>query len=115
MGGMAECWYCHWGWSRPVVEIYRRHEDVAGEQAMQFGPAHIVWSDENFDRNSVQWCLDHFDRHRSDHNGDELAAVRQSLVDLLALTDDVRDPCPSSYEGERPELFPPAIEMDRKP
>lgn len=29
------CWYCHWGWSVPVVDIYERYIQQAGESAMQ--------------------------------------------------------------------------------
>lgn len=91
------CWYCHWGWSKPVLDIYRKHEAVAGESAMQYGPAHIVWADENFD--SAQWCLENFDHYRGHHTESELAAVHQSLIDLLALSPEVRNPCPPEGRG----------------
>lgn len=108
------CWYCHWGWSKSVAEIYDRYIDVAGESAMHYGPAHVVWDDENFEREHVQWCLDHFDEYRGDHEEAELAAVRQSLMDLLALADDVLAPEPEDYDGEHPEQFPPKVEMVRR-
>lgn len=107
------CWYCHWGWSKAVADIYRKHVAVAGEMAMDYGPAHVVWADENW--HSVQWCLDHFDEHARQYEAHELAAVRQSLLDLLALPADVLDPCPAGYDDQHPDRFPPVagVEMDR--
>lgn len=105
------CWYCYWGWSKPVREIYDKYEAIAGESAMEYGPAHIVWSDENFDRSSVQWCLDHFDEYRGDHTDEALSAVRKSLEELLLLSDEVLGPEPADYDGEHPEKYPPLVEM----
>lgn len=111
---MGICWYCHWGWSKPVAAIYAKYEAIAGESAMHYGPAHIVWSDENFEREHVEWCLDNFDTYKREASTDaENEAVRQSLVELLALPDDVLSPMPDDYDDERPELFPPAIETVR--
>lgn len=107
---MGICWYCHWGWSKPVAEIYKRALAEAGEEAMHYGPAHIVWDDENFERDHVQWCLDHFDEHRFDHSPDDLVAVRRSLQELLALPDEVLSPEPAEYDNEHPEQYPPKIE-----
>jgi hypothetical protein len=82
-------------WPEPVAAIYDRALMVGGESAMLYGPAHIVWHDENFDTDSIQWCLDHFvewcldhfiEHSRPDkHTAEQLVAVRQSLVELLAL------------------------------
>ena len=47
-----------------------------------YGPAHIVWEDENFDH--AQWCLTHFDQ--GDLTAFEADVVRDSLVELVALT-----------------------------
>lgn len=107
---MSLCWYCHWGWPAPVAEIYRRYADIYGGEALQYGPAHIVWADENFDRGSIQWCLDHWDEYRRDDGCD---AIRQSLVELLAIPDEIRDPRPPEYDGEHPERFPPPGPMVR--
>jgi len=105
------CWYCHWGWSKPVAEIYQKHAAVAGESAMHYGAAHIVWDDENFEREHVQWCLDNFEKYKRDDASDaENDAVRQSLIDLLALPDAVLAPCPDDYDDEHPDKYPPAME-----
>lgn len=112
---MSICWYCYWGWPKPIAEIYRRHIAEAGESAMHFGPAHIVWEDENFGRGNVQWCIDHFDEHRGDHGEKELAAVMASLKDLLALGDDILEAAPKDYDGQHPEMFPPTMETEKCP
>lgn len=111
---MSICWYCHWGWSKPVVEIYERYIDAAGEDAMHYGAAHIVWDDENFEREHVQRCLDNFDKYkREDYTEVQNEAVRQSLIDLLALPDHELAPEPKDYDGEHPERFPPQVPMVR--
>lgn len=108
---MSVCWFCHYGWPKPIADIYDRHIKVAGESAMHYGPAHIVWDDENFERKHVQWSLDHFDEHRGDHTDEELSAVRASLVELLALPDSVLDPVPD-FDGDDVERFPPPPGME---
>jgi len=49
---MAICWYCHWGWAEPVVEIYLEAlKCLDGNCGPLLGPiSHIVWADENFNR-----------------------------------------------------------------
>lgn len=78
---------------------------------MDYGPAHIVWGDENFERSHVQWCLDQFEQYRGDYGDAELAAVRMSLEELLLLPNEVLAPEPADYDGEHPERYPPAVEM----
>lgn len=104
---MGICWYCSWGWSAQVADIHDRALKLAGESALHYGPAHIVWDDENFEREDVQWCLDHFDEHRGDHSEDELAAVKTSLEELLALPDEILAPMPEDYDDEHPDRYPP--------
>lgn len=112
---MGICWYCHWGWSKPVAEIYDKHIAVAGESAMHYGAAHIVWEDENFERHHVQWCLDHFEEYKHDDaTTEENEAVRHSLMELLALPDDILDPCPDDYDNEHPAAYPPTCETVRR-
>lgn len=111
---MAYCWFCHWGWPKQVRDIYDRHVAIAGDSAMLFGPAHVVWEDENFERASVQSCLDAFDKYRrEDHSDEQHEAVRRSLHELLALSDDVLYPVPPAYETDdmRPEAHPPRADL----
>ena len=111
------CWYCYWGWSEPVAAIYR--EALAKldgcESPLDYGPAHLVWTDENFAREHVQWCLDHFSEYAGDHDPKDLEVVRESLVKLLALSDELLAPCPADYDEENPERFPPKVPMVPRP
>ena len=113
---MGICWYCHWGWPRVVADIYiKAVADLNGNGSpLEFGPSHIVWSDENF--NSAEWCLEHFDEFGKHLSQNELAVVKTSLEALAKIP--LADRCvePEDYDGENPELFPPpkGIEMVRK-
>ena len=108
---MGICWYCHWGWAKPVAEIYLAAlEKLDGwEGPLHYGPAHIVWDDENFD--SAERCLESFDEYRGDYTDEELEVVRWSLEELAKLP--LGDRCiePDSYDGEHPELYPPRVEV----
>lgn len=110
---MGTCWYCHWGWSKPVAEIYlealkKLHGDM---MPLHYGPAHIVWEDENFD--SAEWCIKNFDKYGTNLNLYEKQVVKESLEKLAALPLDIRCVEPNDYDEEHPELFPPpdGIEM----
>lgn len=100
------CWYCYWGWPKPVAEIYREALNRLGgnESPLDYGPSHIVWADENFD--SVEWCLEHFDECRRDYTDEELAVVRWSLEEMAKIPLEIRNPWPEDYDGEHPENFP---------
>jgi hypothetical protein len=103
---MGICYWCYWGWPKPIKEIYDRAvADLDGwDDPMEFGPGHIVWSDENWD--SAQWCLDHFDEYRGDYSDVDLAIVRRSLEELLAVPGEFKEP-PADYDDENPAAFPP--------
>jgi hypothetical protein len=115
------CWYCHWGWPRPVYDIYRRalaNLDAIpgwdGEYALTSGPAHVVWADENWD--SAEWCLAECDKtgaHWDHFPPAVLEIIRQSLRELRALPEDQREVEPEDYDGEHPERYPPpaGVEM----
>ena len=100
------CWWCHWGWPKPIRDIYieavRKLED--NESPLLFGPAHIVWEDENWD--AAQWCLDHFDEFRGDHSDEDLEVVRWSLEELLKVDKEFMT-VPEDYDGENPQNYPP--------
>jgi len=112
---MAICWYCHWGWAKPVTKIYREAlEKLEGwEWPLLHGPAHIVWSDENFYDNDIQWCLTYFDEDPSDYSPEDLEVVRWSLEELLKIPEDERVAEPEEYDGEHPQWFPPKMEVDK--
>ena len=129
------CWYCHWGWPKAIRDIYERGRDridelladavneasdwtspeepTSGEMAMEFGPAHCVWSDENFDGN-MEWCLKNCDNSSfANWHPGTMEAVRQSLLELAALPEEIRNP-PKGYNGNNPEKYPPPAEWQCK-
>ena len=112
---MAICWYCYWGWPKPVADIYEKAlNDLDGDESpLHYGPAHIVWADENF--NSAEWCIEHFDEYRGNFSDSDLAIVQRSLEELVKLPLNIRCVEPEDYDEEHPELFPPPdrIEMRR--
>ena len=101
------CWYCHWGWPKPVADIYKKAlSDLDGySDPLHFGPAHIVWEDENF--NLAELCLEHFDEWAGDYSEQELGIVKRSLEELNKLPMNIKEVEPEDYDGEHPELYPP--------
>ena len=104
---LSLCWYCYWGWPKPVAEIYQEAlRDLDGyDSPLKSGPGHIVWSDENFD--SAEWCLEHFDEYKRGYSDEEMAIVKKSLQKLASLPKSIRCVEPEDYDDEHPELFPP--------
>lgn len=112
------CYWCYWGWPKPIHNIYTRAVEKLGgsERALEFGPAHVVWADENW--GSAQWCLDHFEDWEKDDNDGrfderELEVVKQSLVELLSVQDEYKHP-PEGFDDESPEKFPPPAHWEMK-
>lgn len=108
------CWYCYWGWPKVIADIYIEAAQKLSdcELLLDFGPGHIVWSDENWD--CAQWCLDHFDDYKNDDGTEaEYAVVRESLEKLVLVWATMDDPVPADYDGLHPENYPPQIEMVR--
>jgi hypothetical protein len=111
------CWYCFWGWPKPVTDIYEEAVKALDgyEPALQHGPAHIVWSDENFEDEHIRWCLkelaDPDKRAFYDLDDQSIAVVRQSLEKLLAVPESVRCCEPEDYDGEHPDKYPPPAGM----
>lgn len=121
------CWWCYWGWPVEVADIYRRAvhdidaamqvseandwrgwegEPISGEHALKWGPAHVVWEDENWD--CAASCLADCDSPLfADWHPGALEIVRRSLRELAALPDDIKE-TPDDYDGEHPERFPPS-------
>lgn len=109
---MSICWYCHWGWPLEVANIARAaRADLGGDShLLEYGPAHVVWCDENFGDANIEACIRECDqdRGRYGHISDaEMAVVRRSLVDLLAVPAHVRECVPADYDGECPADYPP--------
>jgi hypothetical protein len=116
---MGICWYCHWGWAQPVAEIYERALAAldGDESALEFGPSHIVWSDENFEDHSIDFCLKECDKigeYAERFRDAEIAIVRRSLEELRAIPEAVRACQPADYDEENPDRFPPTGPMVRR-
>jgi hypothetical protein len=121
MEDLPVCWYCRWGWPKAVADIYDRHGN-AGD--LDWGPAHVVWADENFDDDVIRACLrecDEWDARPEPGDGDNTdhylsAVARASLIELLAVPESVRIPRPdydeSPHDGRSVEDFPPPPEIE---
>lgn len=104
---MGICWHCYWGWPKQVADIYRKYEALSSESAMMYGCAHIVWSDENFDDDSILWCLREDGGQKYNYDDPDYAQyVNESLRELLKVPEEIRVP-PKDYDSENPENFPP--------
>lgn len=113
---MGICWHCHWGLPKPVADIFRKAVARLGGDghALYYGPAHIVWDDENFEDRSVNWCLDQARNHRQDYpwrTDEECAIAAWSLERLLEIPEEIRC-APEDYDGEHPENYPPPAGME---
>lgn len=101
------CWYCYWGWAKPVADIYMRAAEMMDDvRLLHYGPAHVVWEDENWD--SAEWCIQHFDEHKEDYDPSDLEVVRWSLFELTKLPPEIREIEPKDYDGVNPQNYPPA-------
>lgn len=103
---MGICWFCHWGWPKPIADIYQEALEALNGDMMplHYGPAHVVWEDENFE--SARWCLDNFEKYKGDLTGKEQKIVRRSLEKLVAVPVLYKRE-PPDYDEQHPEQFPP--------
>ena len=72
-------------WPKEIADIYKKAlEKLDGDiMPLNFGPAHIVWADDNFD--AAEWCLEHFDEYAGEHTAAELKIVKWSLTELIKI------------------------------
>jgi len=115
------CWYCKWGWPKPVADIYDKYVALGAFSAMHWGPSHSVWEDENFARHHVQSTIEDIDNGQfcDGHSPEDIALVRSSMVELLALPDEVLNPgadYDAADDSALVEDFPPpdGMEMVRR-
>lgn len=101
------CYYCHWGWPEKVAVIYLEAlKELGGnETALNYGPAHIVWEDCNFD--SAAWCLEHFDEYCSNVEEWEKPIVWRALEKMASLPFEEWDVIPRDCDFDRMENYPP--------
>ena len=113
------CWFCHHGWHPDVRKVYNEAADkldalpgVDAETELHYGRAHIVWDDENFERHSIQWCIDHEVTPEKRGPADDI--VVWSLQQLLLLPDDVLMPPQATAYAEAcktQESLPSLLDM----
>lgn len=71
------------------------------ESPLCFGPAHIVWEDDNYEDHWINWCLERFDEHWKNYCDDNYLPgapaieadgkiVRESLEKLLLIPEEQR-------------------------
>ena len=124
---MGICWFCHWGWPKPIADIYDKakadideclsivpceengwetpEDPTSGEWALKWGPAHVVWEDENFDL--AESCLKDCDEARFSHwHPPAMEIVKRSLRELVVVPDEMKSPM-EEYDGDYPEMYPP--------
>ena len=110
------CWYCRWGVPVAVADIYYIAEKKLGEtfpMAMHYGPAHIVWDDNNLSDENIKWCIEHFDEYKHGYPESELEVVMWSLKELLKIPEKERDIAPEDDEGCHLMDIPPTVETVR--
>lgn len=113
------CYWCYWGWPKQIADIYDRAvadlEAIGGDSGdMDYGPAHVVWEDENW--HCADECIPDCDNpppRLSHMRPDVLAIVKRSLVELSALPESMKTE-PEGYDGDNPENFPPTMEMVKR-
>jgi hypothetical protein len=100
------CYWCYWGWPKPIRDIYDDCIARVGESPLLYGPSHVVWADENW--TCAQWCLDHFDEYTHGYSDGELDVMRESLERLVAVPDEFKT-APEGYDESChiPAMFPP--------
>lgn len=110
---MSDCWWCCWGWPKQIRDIYDDAVKQLGDcdYALHWGPAHVVWEDENWD--CAAWCLRECDDPKwlPEFSERELAVVRESLRRLLAVPEEFKNE-PAGYVESieslnHPERYPP--------
>jgi hypothetical protein len=104
---MCVCWHCYWGWPDAIASIFEKYAERLGEDELHFGRGHIVWSDENFDDHSIEFCLNEATPNPGhEWSDDEIVA---SLRELLLVPAEMRE-VPEGYDDENPKDFPPPAE-----
>ena len=83
------CWYCKYGWPKPIRDIYDWAVQIVGESDLTYGYAHIVWGDENFD-----WA----ERLLAECPDDVDTVVKESLRRLAQVPMEMREMPDSDFE-----------------
>lgn len=118
------CWYCHWGWAKPIADIFLKAKEALGgnDELLIYGVGHIIWADENFSLAHVNKCLSDWpdwvdstrDLNKSgikDVSLGECLIVRYALQQLADIIESIPEVEPEDYDGEHPENYPPLGEV----
>lgn len=110
---MGICWFCYWGWHAEIFAIYSNAVESVGESVVDYGPGHIVWADENFEDESIDFCLAECaqpEKYADRMSVDDIEVVRESLLLLKATPQEWRTE-PDGYEedDDNPADYPPSF------
>jgi hypothetical protein len=116
---MSICYWCHWGWPKPIRDIYDRADKALNGNAdvILNTLARTVWENENFDDFNVRRCIYEIEMGIPGSDGyrrEDQALVVETLRELLLVPGEMRQP-PEDFEesdGEHPENFPPPTHRD---
>ena len=104
------CYWCYWGWPKPVSDIYNDALRALGGDhfALEFGPTHSVWGDENFGNESIEFCFNEL-KVEKELDARTMHILRLSLFRLKELPIELRTP-PEGHRNGHPEDYPPPFE-----
>lgn len=110
----GDCWWCTWGWPKQIAEIYLEALDKLDGHSLLllYGPAHVVWGDENWD--CAESCLDNMKIKRwvyDDLSDYEWEIIKESLEKLVLVSDEYKE-SPIMPNGSDPKDFPPPKEWE---
>lgn len=77
---------------------------------LHYGPAHVVWADENFD--CAELSLEKFDQRADDLTDKEKVVVRWSLEQLAKIPLSERDPAQDGWHNANAPNHPPPEGME---
>jgi hypothetical protein len=105
MNNRGLCWYCYWGWPKPIADIYDKYAAIIGSHALEYGRAHVVWADENFDDESIRLCIERLRDPEDDADDDAL--VVETLRALALVPREMREADEHvGYDNDSPEHHP---------
>jgi hypothetical protein len=113
------CWYCYWGLPRDVARVRKKALKALGGDGshLDYGPAHIVWCDCNFDDRNIVLCLKECSEKPEDDEFGHWGAgvietVKESLLALLAIPEKKRMP-PEGWDNDMDvcQHFPPSADQ----
>ena len=82
----GSCPYCKFGLTPAVKALYERFSFDPDDMNYSYGPGHVVFADENYDDESIRFCLNA--ARESDHEYAEEA--EKILAELLAIPESER-------------------------